>query len=99
MEEAIKSSLYGGGRGVLDGGGRGVLDGGGRPVFNNPRRQRGPIPLAQADVAQVVERLIRNQQVGSSSLPVGSMKINELWVIHGPPFFLCQHYVSMGNCF
>ena len=42
---------------------------------------------------------IRNQQVRSSSLPVGSNIIKMLRVIQDPLFFSGKHQVSTGNSF
>jgi hypothetical protein len=46
-------------------------------VFTGPRLTSAPsqsFDRSRADVAQLVEQLIRNQQVGGSSPPVGSSK-------------------------
>ncbi len=45
-----------------------------------------------ADVAQLVEQLIRNQQVGGSTPPVGSKTFKGITVIHTViPFFILNH--------
>ena len=43
------------------------------------------VPAKNADVAQLVEQLIRNQQVSGSNPLVGSNLINDLGVIVGGP--------------
>ena len=53
------------------------------PAWDRPRQQFGPPPIASvacpiANVAQLVEQLIRNQQVRSSNLLVGSKESSHL---------------------
>ena len=45
-----------------------------------------------ADVAQLVEQLIRNQQAGGSTPPVGSIHLKGITVIYTAiPFFVLYH--------
>ena len=52
----------------------------------------------QADVAQLVEQLIRNQQVVSSSLTVGSRIRMVAWPLVSERSFLLRLGIRFGNC-
>ena len=48
--------------------------------------------LLLADVAQLVEQLIRNQQAGGSTPPVGSIHLKGITAIYAViPFFILNH--------
>ena len=59
-------------------------------------KSQNPSDFSLADVAQVVEQLIRNQQVRGSSPRVGSNNINRL--AEGPclRLFFCDTFVTGG---
>ena len=52
--------------------------------------------MPEANVAQLVEQLTRNEQVVGSNPTVGSSKnndLNELYIIHNPLLFSSENFV------